>query len=178
MGGQRSKSWKTASKGSIWVAGLCLLLPALWLFSAYDRQFGVCVSLKNGLVLGYEAVFDVSRPYLRPIAVPKLADGTPLIREETWEIFVTDTTLYGLTMGASAAENYAFVWRADTGLVRQRDDSATYDRLVAEAGPANWDIEIGSVGTGWLLAELLRRPELLDHQGTADQRCATRLLTW
>jgi len=172
LNGHENRSLRAATKGAILVAGLCLLLPVLWLFSAYDRKHRVCVPLENGLVLGYEAVFDLSRPYGRPIAVPKQADGTPLIHEETWEIFVTDTTLYGLAMGPSAAENYAFVWRADSGLVRQRDDGATYDKLVAEAGPANLGIEIGAVGTGWLLAELMRR------QGAVRQRCPTRLLIW
>ena len=64
------------------------------------------------------------------------------------------------------------MWRGDAGLVRQQDDQATYEALIAEAGHANWDIEIDNVGTGWLLDELLRR------QQPASKRCPTSLLTW
>lgn len=151
---------------------IALLLPAAWLFNAYDRKYRVCVPLENGLYLGYEAIFDLSRPYFKPIAVPKFPDGSPLIRDETWAIFVTETTIYGLATGPSPDEDYRFAWRSDVGLVRQKDHQATYEALIAEAGPANLDIEIDSVGTGWLLNELLRQ------QQTASERCPTSLLTW
>jgi hypothetical protein len=151
---------------------LVLLIPLLWLFVAFNVQFRQCVPLKNGLALGYEAVFDLRGPYLRPIAVPKFGDGTPLIRDETWAIYVTDTTVHGWGMAPRSEADYRFAWRADTGLVRQRDDPQTYDRLVAEAGHANWDIEIDAVGTGWLLQELLRR------RAPDRPRCPTALLTW
>lgn len=160
------------AKAAIAVAALILLLPAVWLFIAYNGKHGVCVPLENGLNLGYEAVFDLSRPYFRPIAVPKFPDGAPLIRDKTWEIFVTDTTIYGLALGQTSESDYRFAWRADTGLVRQQDHQATYEALIAEAGHANWDIEIDSVGTGWLLDELLRRRQ------PTSKRCPTSFLTW
>lgn len=159
------------AKAAIAFALIGLLLPAAWLFTAYDRKYRVCVPLKNGLYLGYEAIFDLSRPYFRPIAVPKFPDGTPLIRDETWAIYVTETTLYGLAMGLSPDEDFRFAWRLDVGLVRHEDNQPTYDVLIAEAGPASFDIEIDSVGTGWLLNELLRRQH-------ASDRCPTSLLTW
>lgn len=172
MKGNESSHWIGRTKASIVVAVLFLLLPAIWLFTAYDRKYRVCVSLENGLNLGYEAIFDLSKPYLRPIAIPKFPDGTPLIRDETWEIFVTDTTIYGLAMGPSSEADYRFAWRDDAGLILQQDDRATYEALIAEAGHANWDIEIDSVGTGWLLDELIRR------QQPTIKRCPTPLVTW
>ncbi len=78
-------------------AALILLMPAVWLFIAFNNEYRVCVPLENGMNLGYEAVFDLSRPLFKPIAVPRFPDGTPLIRVETWALYVTDTTIYGLT---------------------------------------------------------------------------------
>ena len=118
-----------------------------------------------------QAVADRFLVPFKPIAVPKFPDGTPLIRDETWAIFVTATTIYGLAMGPSPDEDFRFAWRSDVGLVRQQDNHATYDALIAEAGPASLDINIDSVGTGWLLNELLRRQH-------ASDRCPTSLLTW
>ncbi len=154
------------------VVALILLVPAVWLYTVYSAKHRMCAPLENGLYLGYEAVFDLRRPLFRAIAVPKFPDGTPLIRDETWEIFVSATTIYGLAMGPTIEADYRFAWRADTGLVRQREEFDTYERLITEAGPTNWDIEVDSVGTGWLLNELIRR------QGPAKQRCATSLVVW
>lgn len=172
MKGNASSYLVVTAKAAIAFVMIALLLPAAWLFIAYDRKHRVCVPLENGLNLGYEAVFDLSRPYFRPTAVPRFPEGTPLIRDETWAIFVTETTIYGLAMGPSSEADYRFAWRGDAGLVRQQDDQATYEALIAEAGHANWDIEIDNVGTGWLLDELLRR------QQPASKRCPTSLLTW
>ena len=172
MKGHGNSHLAGTAKAAIAFALIALLLPAAWLFNAYDRQYRVCVPLENGLYLGYEAIFDLSRPYFKPIAVPKFPDGTPLIRDETWAIYVTETTIYGLAIGPSPDEDFRFAWRSDVGLVRQQDNHATYDALIAEAGPANLDIDIDSVGTGWLLNELLRRRQ------PASDRCPTSLLTW
>lgn len=154
------------------VAALILLIPLLWLFIAFNAKFRRCVPLENGLFLGYEAVFDLREPYFMPIAVPKLPDGTPLVRNDIWPVYVTDTTIHGWEMARVSEADDRFAWRADTGLVRQRDDPRTYDRLVAEAGPANRGIKIDAVGTGWLLEELLRR------RAPERPRCPTALLTW
>jgi hypothetical protein len=151
---------------------LILLIPATWLFLAFDRKYRQCVALENGLNLGYEAVFDLSRPFFKPIAVPKFRDGTPLIRDDLWAIFVTDTSLYGVSLAVRGATGYYFAWRVDTGLVKQADNASLYDRLVLEAGHPNWDIGVGSVGTDWLLNELIARPEFKVH------RCPTALITW
>ena len=154
------------------LALLILLIPATWLFFAFDRKYRQCVALENGLNLGYEAVFDLGRPFFKPIAVPKFRDGTPLIRDDLWAIFVTDTSLYGVSLAVPDANGYYFAWRGDSGLIKQDQDPSLYDRLVREAGPPNWDIEIGSVGTDWLLNELIARPEFNVH------RCPTTLITW
>ena len=85
---------------------------------------------------------------------------------------MTDTSLYGVSLAVPDANGYYFAWRGDSGLTKQDDDPSLYDRLVREAGPPNWDIEIGSVGTDWLLNELIARPEFNVH------RCPTTLITW
>jgi len=53
----------------------------------------------------------------------------------------------------------------------QQDEAATYDRLIPETGHANWDLGIGSAGTGWLLNELIRRRQF------AVQQSLTSLIT-
>ncbi len=151
---------------------LMLLVPTTWLFLAYNNKYRQCITLKNGLNLGYEAVLDLSRPYFKPIAVPRFTDGTPLIHDELWAIFVTDTSVYGVSMAGEDGLGHRFAWRGDTGLIKQAERGVLYDRLVAEAGHANWDIKTGSIGTGWLLSELIKRPEFNVH------RCPTALITW
>jgi hypothetical protein len=149
-----------------------ILVPALWLFLAFDHKYRQCVALRNGLNLGYEAVFDLGRPFLKPIAVPKFRDGTPLIRDDLWALYVTDTTIHGVSLAVKNADSFRFAWREDTGLIKQDEDAALYEGLLAEAGHANWDFGAGSLGTGWLLNELIKRPEFKVH------RCPTALMTW
>lgn len=128
--------------------------------------------LQNGLNLGYEAVFDLSKPYFKPIAVPRFSDGTPLIRHDMWAIYLTNTTLFGWALRQTSQDDYWFAWRADAGLVKQAENDALYKKLVAEAGHANWDFGSGSFGTGWVMNELMKRPEFNVH------RCPTALITW
>lgn len=149
-----------------------LALPAGWIFWGYNYTFRPCVQLKNGLNLGYEAVFDLSRSYFRPIAVPRFPDGTPLIRDETWALYVTDTTIYGESFTPGQGLGYLFAWRADSGLVYQTDNPSLYDRLAHEAGPANVGLPQGNMDAGVMLWKLSRRP---DHKKVW---CPTALITW
>ena len=82
------------------LAGVVLLpcvVLALWIVVVFNTRYRTCVQLENGANLGYEAVFDLSRPYLKPIAVPRLEDGTPILRDMLWSIKVTPTTIYGVS---------------------------------------------------------------------------------
>ena len=158
--------------GLLLLLSLLLLVPTVWLVVVFNAKFRTCVQLDNGLNLGYEAVFDLSSPYFMPIAVPRFANGTPLLRDDMWSIYVTDTTIYGWALGLSSEEDYDYAWRADTGLILKNDFPRLYEKLVAEAGHANWDIGTGSIGTGWLLHELIERPEF------DVKLCPTSLITW
>lgn len=149
----------------------CVVL-ALWVVVVFNARYRTCVQLENGANLGYEAVFDLSRPYLKPIAVPRLNDGTPILRDKLWSIKITPTSIYGLSLEPVDERGYRFAWRADVGLVLEADNPAEYERLVAEAGHANWDIEINNIGTGALMNRLADRP------GLDAGRCPTSLITW
>ncbi len=150
-----------------------IVVVALWVVIVFNNSYRTCVRLENGANLGYEAVFDLGRRYLKPIAVPRLEDGTPIVRDRLWSIKITPTTIYGLSMAPAIDERgYRFAWRNDVRLVLAADDPAEYERLVAEAGHANWDIEINNVGTQWLMNELIERPEF------DVDRCPTSLITW
>ena len=146
-------------------------IPALWVFIAFNAKYRSCVQLPNGMHLGYEAVFDLSHPYLKPFAVPKIPNGTPLIRKQTWAIYFIETTLYGSTMNPDDTE-HRFAWRADTGLVFQMSDSKNYDSLIAETGPANKDIGAGQIGASVALNRLLELKQ------SNVQKCPTALITW
>jgi hypothetical protein len=149
-----------------------LLLAATWLFIVFNVRYRTCVQLENGLNLGYEAVFDLSSTYLKPTAVPRFSDGTPLIRNDMWAIYVTDTTIYGRALGDTSDEDYDYAWRADSDLILKDENPTAYARLIREAGHANWDIDIGSVGTKYLLDSLIDRPEF------DAKLCPTALVTW
>ncbi len=151
---------------------LVLLVPVLWVFVAFNSKYRTCVQLGNGLNLGYEAVLDLSRPYFKPIAVPRFADGTPVIRDDLWALYVTETTIYGRTFTVADGSDFEFAWRLDTGVVFRDENQEKYEALVVEAGDANWDVNIGSIGTGSLLNELIKRPRF--NVG----RCPTALITW
>ena len=155
------------------VALIPIVLVALWVVIVFNNSYRTCVRLENGANLGYEAVFDLSRPYLKPIAVPRLEDGTPLIHDSLWSIKITPTTIHGLSMASAIDERgYHFAWRNDVGLVLEAENPIDYERLVAEAGHANWDIEINNIGTGALMNRLIERPE------SDVGRCPTSLITW
>lgn len=156
-------------------AGVVLLpcaILALWIVVVFNARYRTCVQLENGANLGYEAVFDLSRPYMKPIAVPRLEDGTPILRDMLWSIKITPTTIHGLSLEPVDQRGYQFAWRNDVGLVLESDNPAVYERLVAEAGHANWDIEIDNVDTQWLMSELAGRPNF------AVGLCPTSLVTW
>lgn len=152
---------------------LCLMtVPAAWIFWVFNNRYRQCVQLENGLNLGYEAVFDFSRPLFFPIAAPRFPDGTPLVRDDLWALYVTPSTIYGVSMATKQKGGYGFAWRADTGLVIQHDQPVLYATLVSEAGHANWDFGTGSYGTEILLRRLSERP------GFGVRRCPTALITW
>lgn len=151
---------------------LVVIIPVLWLAWIYDGRYRKCIRLENGLNLGYEAIFDFKRPFIKPIAVPKFPDGEPLVRDDMWAIYVTDTSIYGWAMGHSPDEDYWYAWRADRGLVLKDDDPSAYKAIVAQAGKANWDIGTGSYGTGWLLYKLMESPRFEAF------RCPTRFIAW
>jgi len=157
------------------LAGVVLIpivFLALWIVIAFNDRYRTCVKLENVANLGYEAVFDLSRPYLKPIAVPRLEDGTPILRDMLWSIMITPTTIYGLSLEPVDERGYQFAWRNDVGVVLEADNPTIYERLVAEAGHANWDIEINNIGTGALMNRLIERPD------SDVGRCPTSLITW
>lgn len=151
---------------------LLALIPLGWIAWAFNDRHRTCVQLKNGMVLGYEAVFDLGRPYFKPIVVPKYPDGKPLIRDEVWAIFISDTTIYGLAMRPDPRNDYRYAWRTDTDLVMQDEQPELFDTLVSEAGNTNWDYEIDDIGPSWLLNDLVRSGRL------EATHCQTSFLTW
>ena len=149
-----------------------ILIPLLWIFVAFNDKFRRCIYLENGASIGYEAVFDVSRPLFKPISVPRLRDGTPLVQDETWALRVTSTTLYGSSFTPGSEEHYEFAWRPDTGRILPSENSDLYEQLIAEAGPRLFGTGEASIGTGALLNDLLEQTD------QTAKWCPTSLITW
>ncbi len=155
--------------------GIILLLSALvgvWPCLVYYNRHHQCVQLRNGMALGYNAVFDLGWPFLKPYGALKFSDGTPLVDQPLWSVFVTDTSIYGRTFGETKDEAFDFAWRADTGVVRRDRDAAAYGRLVAEAGEANAGLPAGDLGPLIVMRKLAGRPDY------TSRWCPTNLLVW
>lgn len=175
------------------IAGVVLVLTILavslviWGFNNTYRQ---CVALPNGLFLGYSAVFDLEDPYLTPNGVIKFADGTPLVDMRHWNVFVSQTSAYGLAYKDDLDVHFA--WRADIGLVHWHDNPEAFDKIFKDDviwnfGEGAGDFYIGdpprknpasrrwrpaSYGPIVLMRALAKRPEF-------EMRwCTTRLFRW
>ena len=152
-----------------------IIMSALFfVIYAFYYMHGKCVRLENGLNIGFEAIFDVSRPYFRPSYVPRFSDGTPLVGEDIWPIYITDTTLYGTVASSqfSDIEHYKIAWRANTGVVIENENSELFDEIVSKSGTKKYGTDQRSVSTGVIFLELEKRPEF------AGQKCRTRWVTW
>lgn len=149
----------------LFIAGTCAAICAL-VFS-----WGVatrCVQLPNGMNIGKQALIDLNRPYFRPDIVPKFPNGKSLIPGDAWPFFVTKTTVYGTAIEKDADDDFRFVWRMDTGLVRRDEDPTRYQRLIEEAGPLLEGTRHGGFGTEIIMWQLQKQPEY------ANQSCRTR----
>ena len=172
---------RTLLRVVLWLVVLITALVIVWLvvlpLVGANITHRSCLELKNGLNLGYNAVFDLRRKSLNdivplPFVVPKYPDGTPLVDQSLWSLFITDTTVYGRTFGEPWEAAYDFAWRDDVGLVRAHDDIETYRKIVAEAGPANEGMGSGSYGASLVMEAFAERPEY------SYQWCRTRFVVW
>lgn len=98
------------------VLGLILLWSVL-VFINFNRERRLCVALENGAMLGYKAVFDLSRPFFKPFVVPKLPGGEPVVDDDLWGITVTPTTIYGVELPTVLpnARTWGRRWRTKIG---------------------------------------------------------------
>ncbi|MEO1687633.1 MAG: hypothetical protein AAFU61_06990 [Pseudomonadota bacterium] len=143
-----------------------------WIVMVSTERHRACVRLDNGLALGFEALVDFGRPFLRPKIVPKFENGRPLVTDPLWDLFVTPTSVHGSTLAVRDDVGFRFAWRADLGLVKERDDAAAYALILAEGGPANAGLGEGSLGPRIVFDRLRER------RGAALETCATRWATW
>lgn len=148
-----------------------VLFLVAFAFTRYTITYRKCLSLPIGINLGYEAIFDLKRPLWRPILVPKLPNGAPLIRSESYFHF-SKRMAYGLTDDPYPAVNYWYAWRADTGLILLDEDEVTYDKIVAESGSSNKNFSDGYTGIRVVYNRILERGIIKESD------CATQLITW
>lgn len=145
-------------------------IVTLWVLLAFHTRHSSCVALPNGLLLGHAAVFDLSKPALRPIIVPKFPDGRPLISDKLWSIYFTQTSAYGTTRAMHDKSDFA--WTNEAGLIFKSENTVGYNSIVRTSGPANWDLGVGAYGPSIIFQKLQ------NHTGFNLAKCRTRLITW
>jgi hypothetical protein len=128
--------------------------------------------LPNGMNIGYQALIDLSTPYLKPDTVPKYENGVSLLPGDAWPFFATETTVYGLAEGKDHNSDFWFAWREDTGLILKKNNPEEYGKLVSEAGELLEHTEYGMFSSHIVMRNLKKHPEY------KNQTCRTRLLTW
>ncbi|MEO0382950.1 MAG: hypothetical protein AAF234_05290 [Pseudomonadota bacterium] len=169
-----------------------LLAPIVFGIWVYNRDHRQCVALPNGLYLGYTAVFNFDKPAISAGGTIKFADGTPLVDQDLWSVFVSDTSAFGVAIGSQRDGGEAFAWRADTGVVMYRSNPEAYTMVVEEAGELNYGagrdfynpsgLPIGveeiprSRPTSYGPVSLMRI--LADMPEFESRSCATRLFKW
>ena len=126
------------------VTNFLLLLLLFWfLLALWGRysKYQACVGLPNGSIIGREAILD-PRTLFNPYrwspdsrVILKLPNGSPLITDEVFPIYITETTVYGRGEPRDRSKaSYAFAYRPDVGLVYEHTDPDTYAKLEGEAG--------------------------------------------
>lgn len=155
---------------------LCVLVgvPAFALAGLYSLKFGACVRLPNDTEIGYEAYVDFSRPYLFPEVVLREPDGS-VIAKEVSPIHVTETATLGTAWPDenSARPDFTFIWTAETGLVKEAENSELYLHLSQDLGEtyygASKDMNTNIL---WLFNRLLQEGQFRNNH------CKTSLWTW
>ncbi|MEW9921088.1 hypothetical protein AB2B41_15855 [Marimonas sp. MJW-29] len=147
------------------ITGICAAIFALAFSWGVPTR---CVQLPNGMNIGKQAIIDLAKPYFRPEVVPKFQNGKSLLPGDAWPFFTTETTVYGTAEANDADDDFLFVWRMDTGLIRKDEDPARYQRLIEEAGPLLEGTRYGGFGSEIIMRQLQKQPAY------ADQTCWTR----
>lgn len=188
---QAPQGCSTFAAGAILVFATLFLLSFSFVFLVFNQDRRQCVALPNGLYLGYAAVFDFAKDSFSVGGTIKFANGQPLVDQDLWSVFVSDTSAFGDTLALEREGGAVFAWRADTGVVLRHDDPQTYGRIIEEAGPLNhgvddWVIEHeprwpdsdipGSGPTSYgpisLMNTLAKMPEF------ETRPCTTRMVNW
>ena len=117
---------------------LVLVLAIWWLgYRVYKHQ--ICAEFPNGLIAGWNGLFDRSNYLWAPSMVLKRFDGSVLVRDNIDTVYFSETTIFGETGPRLLSEReYKFVYRNDTGLVFEYEEPEKYQKLVDEAGDLIW----------------------------------------
>lgn len=153
----------------LFVTGICAAIFALVFSWGISTR---CVQLPNGINIGRQAIVDFAKPYFRPEVVPKFPNGKSLLPGDAWPFFTTETTVYGTAEANNPDDDFRFVWRMDTGLIRRDTDPVRYQLLIDEAGQLLEGTRHGGFGSEIIMWQLQKQ------SAYANQTCRTRWLTW
>lgn len=151
-----------------------LALPFVGIVAIYVHLFGDCFRLPSGVEIGYQAYMDLSRPYFQPAAVLREADGR-VIGQEVFPIYLTEKAAYGYaaTDYDTPRSYFAFIWTAETGLVKRDENPDLYHSLLQDPGEIHYENTEGiNVNTLWVLTKFKKSGAF------ASDQCHTSWLTW
>lgn len=151
-----------------------LALPFVGIVAIYVHLFGDCFRLPSGVEIGYQAYFDLSRHYLKPVAVLREPDGR-VIGQEVFPIYLTEKAAYGHASidYENPRSDFAFIWTAETGLVKRDENPDLYHSLLQDPGEIHYGNADGVyVNTLWVFMKFKKSGAF------ASDQCHTSWLTW
>ena len=153
----------------IFIFGIFLSVLAL---AGYRGVPTSCLRLPNGINIGKQALVDMSAPYFRPEIVPKFENGASLLLGDAWPFYATETTVYGLALGADHHSDFWFAWRKNNGLILKENEPERYEKITAEAGERLYGTGTAVIGSDIIFMNLRKTIQF------QNQTCRTRFLTW
>lgn len=112
---------------------------AIWWLGVRVYRHQICTEFPNGLIAGWDGLFNRNKYLWAPSMVLKRPDGSVLIKDNIDSVYFSETTVFGWTGPNLPPDNeYKFAYRNDAGLVHEYNDPERYQKLVDEAGELIW----------------------------------------
>ncbi|WP_424831560.1 hypothetical protein [Ruegeria sp.] len=98
------------------------------------EDYGTCVRLPNGVIVSYQALFDLSRSFGTPLPVVRGPDFQILSVGNDERLLFSQTTAFWVDIDERQGSATGLVFQPDVGLVTRGKDPALYSELVGDAG--------------------------------------------
>ncbi|NOD36976.1 MULTISPECIES: hypothetical protein [unclassified Ruegeria] len=112
---------------------LVLAYSALFLRHRIE-EYGSCVRLPNGVIVSYQALFDLSRPFGTPVPVVRDPGFQILSVGNDERLVFSKTTVFWVDIDERQGSATGLVFQPDVGLVTRSENRALYSDIIGEAG--------------------------------------------